>query len=172
LSPLPLNSWHGAKPTSSRKKQTGYSIVTVKLPQGNLTGDQMRGLARLSEQTGDGSLRFTMNQNAVLAYVPLNALKRAYGALKELGLADSGADDISDVTTCPGAYSCNLGADQGHGSGRGHLRDRARRCRSASAAPENQRQRLPQFLRSALDRRHRIFTAMPARSTARKSLII
>ena len=99
------------------QKQAGYSIVTVKLPQGNLTGDQMRGLARLSEQTGDGSLRFTMNQNVVLAYVPLNALKRAYGALKELGLADSGADDISDVTTCPGAYSCNLALTKAMGLG-------------------------------------------------------
>ena len=29
------------------QKQPGYSIVTVKIPQGNLTGDQMRGLAEL-----------------------------------------------------------------------------------------------------------------------------
>ena len=52
------------------QKQAGYSIVTATVPQGNLTGDQMRGLADLSEQAGDGSLRFSMNQNVVLAWVP------------------------------------------------------------------------------------------------------
>src|ERR1700728_997214 len=91
------------------QQQPGYSIVTVTVPQGNLTGDQMRGLAELSELSGDGSLRFSMNQNVVLAYVPEGALKRVYERIVELGLADDGADEISDVVTCPGAYSCNLG---------------------------------------------------------------
>src|SRR5689334_19154865 len=60
------------------QKQAGYSIVTVKVPQGNLTGDQMRGLASLSEQAGDGALRFAMNQNVVLGWVPVGALSRVY----------------------------------------------------------------------------------------------
>ena len=72
------------------QKQAGYAIVTVKAPQGNLTGDQMRGLAKLAEQAGDGSLRFTMNQNVVLAWVPLAAVKRVYRALGELGLNEFG----------------------------------------------------------------------------------
>ena len=102
-----FNAWRATnvKP----QKQAGYSIVTVTVPQGNLSGDQMRGLAELSELSGDGSLRFSMNQNVVLAYVPAGALKRVYGRIVELGLADDGADEISDVVTCPGAYSCNLG---------------------------------------------------------------
>ena len=29
-------------------------------------------------------------------------------ALKEIGLGDAGANEIQDVVTCPGAYSCNL----------------------------------------------------------------
>ncbi len=69
------------------QKQAGYSIVTVKVPQGNLTGGQMRGLASLSEQAGDGALRFTMNQNAVLAWVPDAAVKRVYNMLGELELS-------------------------------------------------------------------------------------
>ena len=35
----------------------------------------MRGLAKLAEQSGDGSLRFTMNQNVVLAWVPVAAVE-------------------------------------------------------------------------------------------------
>ncbi len=99
------------------QKQAGYAIVTVKTPQGNLTGDQMRGLAKLAEDAGDGSLRFTMNQNVVLAWVPMGAVKRVYKALGELGLSDSGANEISDVTTCPGAYSCNLALTKTMGLG-------------------------------------------------------
>jgi len=90
------------------QKHAGYAIVTVRVQQGNLTGDQMRGLASLSEQAGDGSLRVTMNQNVILAWVPVGALSRVYGILTELDLAGSRAEEISDTLTCPGAYSCNL----------------------------------------------------------------
>jgi sulfite reductase beta subunit-like hemoprotein len=99
------------------QRQPGYSIVTATVPQGNLTGDQMRRLAQLAEQAGDGSLRFAMNQNVVLAWVPAGAVKRVYGGLVQLGLADAGADEISDVITCPGAYSCNLGLTKTMGLG-------------------------------------------------------
>lgn len=92
-----------------RQKQEGYSIVTVKVQQGNLSGDQMRGLASLAEKAGDGLLRFTMGQNVILGSVPTGMLQRVYGMLGELGLNGSRADEISDTLTCPGAYSCNLG---------------------------------------------------------------
>ncbi len=108
---------HWRETNTQRQKQAGYSIVTVKCEQGNLTGDQMRGLADLTEQAGDGSIRFTMTQNLVLAYVPADALQRVYGALRELGLGDSGADEIGDVVTCPGAYSCNLALTKAMGLG-------------------------------------------------------
>jgi sulfite reductase beta subunit-like hemoprotein len=91
------------------QKQTGYAIVTVRVPQGNLTDRQMHTLADLAEGTGDGLLRFTMTQNVMLGYIPLSRLKRLYAALKLIGLADAGAREIDDITNCPGAYSCNLG---------------------------------------------------------------
>jgi len=101
-----FNAWRASN--VREQKQKGYAIVTVTVPQGNLTGEQMRGLAEISELSADGQLRFAMNQNVVLAYVPQGALKRVHGRLTELRLADAGADEISDVITCPGAYSCNL----------------------------------------------------------------
>lgn len=88
--------------------QTGYGIVTVRVDQGNLATRQMNGLADLSSQTGDGLVRIAVNQNILLAYIPLANLKRVYAALRLLSLADAGAGEISDITTCPGAYSCNL----------------------------------------------------------------
>ena len=90
------------------QRQPGYAIATVKVPQGNLTAAQMRGLADIADQGGDGVLRFTITQNVVLAYIPLRNLKRVYAALAQIGLAEAGAHEVSDIITCPGAYSCNL----------------------------------------------------------------
>ncbi|MDP8990526.1 MAG: nitrite/sulfite reductase [Acidobacteriota bacterium] len=107
------------KTNARAQKQKGYSIVTVTTPQGNLTGDQMRGLADIADQAGDGFLRFSMIQNVIFGWVPDGALKRVYGALTKLNLADGGADEITDVITCPGAYSCNLGLTKTMGLGEG-----------------------------------------------------
>jgi sulfite reductase beta subunit-like hemoprotein len=90
------------------QKQTGYAMVTVKVPQGNLTGTQMHALAQISRSAGDGLLRVTVDQNLVLAYIPLRALPQVYKALEAVELAESGVHEIEDVITCPGAYSCNL----------------------------------------------------------------
>jgi sulfite reductase beta subunit-like hemoprotein len=108
---------HWRETNVKAQKQPGYAIVTVTTPQGNFTGEQMRGLATLAERAGDSCLRFTLNQNAVIAYVPVGALKRVYGTLAGLGLSEAGADEISDVTTCPGAYSCNLALTKSMGLG-------------------------------------------------------
>jgi sulfite reductase beta subunit-like hemoprotein len=90
------------------QKQTGYAMVTVKVPQGNLTGRQMHGLAHIARSGGDGLLRVTVDQNLVFAYIPLRVLPQVYSALDQVGLADGGAHEIEDIITCPGAYSCNL----------------------------------------------------------------
>ena len=91
-----------------RQKQPGYAMVTVKVPQGNLTGREMRGLAGVARDAGDGLLRVAIDQNLVLACLPLRQLPRIYAALQAIGLAGAGAEEIDDITTCPGAYSCNL----------------------------------------------------------------
>ena len=91
------------------QKQTGYAAVTVKVEQGNLTGDQLRALALLATTAGDGLVRVTIEQNLVLAFIPLARLDAVHAALSEVGLGESGAKEIQDVITCPGAYACNLG---------------------------------------------------------------
>jgi sulfite reductase beta subunit-like hemoprotein len=110
-----FNEWRATN--TREQKQPGYSIVTIMVQQGNLTGDQMRGLAKLSEDAGDGMLRVSMSQNVMLAYVPVGSLARVYGTLVKLGLAQGRADEISDVVTCPGAYSCNLALTKSMGLG-------------------------------------------------------
>jgi sulfite reductase beta subunit-like hemoprotein len=92
----------------TEQKQTGYAIVTVRIDQGNLTSNQLRALAGISASAGDSLVRVNIDQNILLAWIPLAWLPRVYTALGEAGLNAAGAREISDVTTCPGAYSCNL----------------------------------------------------------------
>jgi sulfite reductase beta subunit-like hemoprotein len=91
-----------------KQKQDGYFIATIKVPQGNFTASQMRALADIARKGGDSVLRFGIDQNVMLAWIPQQSLKRVYQALSLIGLAEAGANEIEDVLTCPGAYSCNL----------------------------------------------------------------
>ncbi len=90
------------------QKQPGYAMVTVKIQQGNMTSTQMREMAKIAREAGDGCLRVSVEQNLILGFVQLGFLPRVYAALKAIGLGDEGAREIQDVVTCPGAYSCNL----------------------------------------------------------------
>ena len=91
-----------------QQRQPGYATVVVRVEQGNLTAAQLRALARIADTAGDRLMRVTIDQNLVLAYIPLGRLPRVYAALAEAGLAAPRAREIDDVVTCPGAYSCNL----------------------------------------------------------------
>jgi sulfite reductase beta subunit-like hemoprotein len=91
-----------------QQRQTGYAAVVVRVNQGNLSVGQLRAISRISAGVGDHLVRVSIDQNLLLAYIPLGRLPRVFAALQEAGLADAGAREIDDVVTCPGAYSCNL----------------------------------------------------------------
>ena len=91
------------------QRQAGYAMVTIRVDQGNLTSEQMRGIARIAVDAGDGLVRVLIDQNLLLGFIPLGRVKHVYAALGALGLNSAGAREIEDITTCPGAYSCNLG---------------------------------------------------------------
>jgi sulfite reductase beta subunit-like hemoprotein len=93
--------------------------------QGNLSSSQMRELAKIAREAGDGCLRVTVEQNLVLGFVQLGLLPRVHAALKGIGLGDAGARQIQDVVTCPGAYSCNLALTKAMNLG-DELEDRVR----------------------------------------------
>ena len=56
-----------------------------------------------------GYARTTVQQNLVLRWVRDEALYDVWQRLAELGLGDAGADEITDVVSCPGTDSCKLG---------------------------------------------------------------
>ena len=73
--------------------------------RGDLTPEQFRGLAQIMRDYTGGYARTTVQQNFVLRWVRDEALYDVYRALRELGLDEAGADEITDVVSCPGTDS-------------------------------------------------------------------
>ena len=91
-----------------------------------------------------------------------NRSTRCGGALGELELGDAGADEISDGVSCPGTDSCKLGHHQLDGPQPGHPgADRRDGDRRPAHPPDpHQEQRLPERLRPAPHRRHRLLRCL------------
>jgi sulfite reductase beta subunit-like hemoprotein len=91
------------------QRQEGFSAVTVKVVQGDLTPEQFRGLADIMREFTGGYARTSVQQNLVLRWVRDESVYDVWTRLGELGLGDSGAFEIRDVVSCPGTDSCKLG---------------------------------------------------------------
>jgi sulfite reductase beta subunit-like hemoprotein len=91
------------------QKQQGFSTVEVKVTRGDLTPEQMRGLAAIMRDFTGGYARTTVQQNLVLRWVRDESVYDVWLRLRELELADAGAHQITDVVSCPGTDSCKLG---------------------------------------------------------------
>jgi len=90
------------------QKQSGYYAVVARLDRGDITSAQLRGLARLAREFSDGTVRTSNEQNVLLRWVPEESLTTLHAELLQLGLGRTGARTIHDVTSCPGADTCNL----------------------------------------------------------------
>lgn len=90
------------------QRQDGYTAVYVRLKLGDLTSAQMRALGPIFERFGDGSAYITIDQNILVPWVDRRSLPALFVALKEIGLAELGVHTAKDVTSCPGADTCNL----------------------------------------------------------------
>jgi sulfite reductase beta subunit-like hemoprotein len=113
---------HNVRP----QKQAGFSSVVIRLILGDITTAQLRALATLVVQYGEGELRTTNEQNLLLRYVPDARLPALHRELVRVGLARKDANTIADVVSCPGASSCKIAvtASRGLGSQLTELLDR------------------------------------------------
>jgi sulfite reductase beta subunit-like hemoprotein len=91
------------------QRQEGFATVTVKVFRGDLAPEQLRGLARIMREHTGGYARTSVEQNLVLRWVRDESTYEVWTKLRELGLADAGAGEVTDVVSCPGTDSCKLG---------------------------------------------------------------
>jgi sulfite reductase beta subunit-like hemoprotein len=104
---------HNVRP----QKQPGFVSVVIRLVLGDITAPQLRALASLVVQFGEGELRATNEQNLVLRYVPVARLPALHRELVRVGLALKDANTVADVVSCPGASSCKIAVTASRGLG-------------------------------------------------------
>lgn len=91
------------------QKQKGYYGVYVKILTGDIPTDKARMLVSGVQGHIADDIRITQDQNLLFKYVRPESLPHIFNVLTELGYAKPGYNSTSDVTTCPGTDTCNLG---------------------------------------------------------------
>jgi sulfite reductase (ferredoxin) len=97
------------------QRQPGFVTVTVALPLGDITANQLRSLADIARRFTKETIRTTVEQNIVLRWVSKGDLAELYKALHAVGLGDAGAGALVDITSCPGTDTCKLGISSSRG---------------------------------------------------------
>jgi len=97
------------------QKQEGYVVVTVALPLGDISANQLRSLADIVRRFTKETVRTTVEQNFVIRWVSKSDLPQIYEALRAAGLDGAGAGTIVDIVACPGTDTCKLGISSSRG---------------------------------------------------------
>lgn len=91
------------------QKQDGFHAVWVRVLKGDISTDKARVLAGLVADYAADDIRITPNQGLLLKFVRTEALPYVFHVLHSLGFALPGFNSTTDITTCPGTDTCNLG---------------------------------------------------------------
>src|SRR3954471_19166452 len=70
-----------------RQKQAGLNWIGVSLPLGKISCEQMRGLAKIAQDLGDGEIRLTVWQNLLIPGVRDDNVALGIAAIEATGLA-------------------------------------------------------------------------------------
>lgn len=92
------------------QRQPGLAYLGVVTPLGRLTAHQLRGLARLAQSYGSGTLRLTPWQNVLIPDLPKAHISAVQQAIAELGLAGSATHPWSALVACAGSTGCSTAA--------------------------------------------------------------
>ena len=125
------------KANTRPQKQPGYVVVTIALPLGDITANQLRSLADVVRRFTKETVRTTVEQNFVIRWVSRKDLSELYQALAAVHLADPGAGTIVDVVTCPGTDTCKLGISSSRGLAAELRKQLAERSFESDEAVEN-----------------------------------
>src|ERR1700682_4116468 len=92
------------------QKQPELNWIGVVLPVGKLTCDQMRGLAKIAQDLGDGDIRLTVWQNLLISGVRDENVALATAAIEKLGLAVKASQIRAGLIACTGNAGCKFAA--------------------------------------------------------------
>jgi ferredoxin-nitrite reductase len=93
-----------------RQRQDGLCWLGIALPVGKMTVHQMRGLAGVARDFGDGDIRLTVWQNLLISGVPDARIDEAKAAIEALGLDWRASSFRAGLVACTGATGCKFAA--------------------------------------------------------------
>ncbi|MBX9875398.1 MAG: NirA family protein, partial [Beijerinckiaceae bacterium] len=91
-----------------RQLQPGLNWVGVALPVGKLTVAQMRVIAAVARQCGDGDIRLTVWQNLLISGVPDAKVEDVLAHLQAAGLSAETSILRAGLIACTGATGCKF----------------------------------------------------------------
>ncbi len=92
------------------QKQDGLHWIGIVLPVGKMTVEQMRGIARVSRECGDGDIRLTVWQNLLISGVPVDKIAQVEAEITALGLSTKATSIRAGLVACTGATGCRFAA--------------------------------------------------------------
>jgi ferredoxin-nitrite reductase len=90
------------------QKQPGLLWIGVVLPVGKITAEQMRGLASIAAEFGDGDIRLTVWQNLLISGVAEERVEAAAAAIESIGLSAKATSIRAGLIACTGNAGCRL----------------------------------------------------------------
>jgi ferredoxin-nitrite reductase len=111
------------------QKEPGRHWIGVALTVGKLTAAQMRGLAEVARDIGDGDIRLTVWQNLIISGVPSERIAEAQAKIAALGLSTSANPIRAGLVACTGNVGCKFAASDT----KRHAEEIAGRCESRVA---------------------------------------
>jgi len=92
------------------QKQAGLNWIGLVLPVGKLTNAQMRGIAALARELGDGDIRLTVWQNLLVSGIADTNLPEALKRIEAMGLSATPTSIRAGLIACTGNTGCKFAA--------------------------------------------------------------
>jgi sulfite reductase (ferredoxin) len=90
------------------QKQPGLSYAGYSVVSGRISTEQLRGLATIADEFGDGSLRLSAMQNILITNVPNERTAELLERSRALGVALDGSPFQRGTASCTGSEYCKL----------------------------------------------------------------
>lgn len=92
------------------QKQANLFYLGVVLPVGKMSTAQMRALAAIARDHGDGDIRLTVWQNLLISGIPRARLAKVKKAVEEAGLGWQASPIRAGLVACTGSGGCRFAA--------------------------------------------------------------
>jgi ferredoxin-nitrite reductase len=90
------------------QRQPGKVWAGVVLPVGKMTVEQMRGLAKIARELGDGDIRLTVWQNLLISGIAEANAELVETCLREIGLTAKATSVRAGLIACTGNTGCKF----------------------------------------------------------------